>query len=271
MFSTFYKKSVWQKVLVVGLIMVMSFSAVAPVAYADNEGTVTIGGEDTPSGGDGGDTSDGGDGDANSDGDPGEALPIVSENFPDEDNGEGVPGEEGTGGDEGSGGVEGGEGASGTGEDVTGQLTEVGTTTTTIDTGDAAATGEISTTANSNNIQSVPDAFGQDTDTYTVNATGTNETLVGNTGTTTAVTGENVASSSNNAFITTGDAFSVLNIANVLNTNIINSSGFMRLLNQILGEEGGQKLEGKLTLPLIANILNSLIHGFPGCTMVFRQ
>lgn len=162
---------------------------------------------------------------------PAEAIEVISENnVPTE----GDPGESGEGGETGTPGEEGGESD---GEEVTGQQVETGTNTS-IETGDATATGDISTTANSNNVQSTTTSPFNDIDTYEFNATGTNSGTITNIGTTTAITGDNFASSSNSATIETGDAVSVLNIANVLNTNIINSSGFMRLLNQMLGDEG---------------------------------
>lgn len=235
-------------------ITAMLFGSVPFSVYAQESGDApteeNIGdnGESTGDGEDGGDTGDAGDGagaeEGGEDGTAGEVIPTTSENNVEGGNGEGASGDEGTTGEEGDAGDEGAGGGGGEGgntaeeipgEDITGQQTEVGTTTTSIETGNATATGEIQTTANSNNIRSTTTTPIGDIDTYTLTATSTNDGTIDNTGTTTAVTGENLASTTETVQIVTGDAVSVLNIANVLNTNIINSDGFMYLLNQMLG------------------------------------
>ena len=124
--------------------------------------------------------------------------------------------------------------------EVTGGQSQSTTSNVTIETGDATAGGELSTDANSNNIQSliatttVVGVEPVELDTYTLTATGTNEVTVHNEGTTTAVTGLNLAETTGTAIIDTGDAISVLNIANVVNTNVINSQGIMQLLNKLI-------------------------------------
>lgn len=126
----------------------------------------------------------------------------------------------------------------------TGGTAANGSEDVTISTGNANASGEITT--NANNTQTTSELGStsptDDLDTYTHNATGTNEAEVGNTGTTSAKTGENTASSTNgDATVASGNAVSVLNIANLINTNVINSTGFIHLLNQLM--EAGQSLD----------------------------
>ena len=105
-----------------------------------------------------------------------------------------------------------------------------------IETGAATAGGELSTDVNSNEIQSLISTSTPpgDIDVYTLTATGTNDAIVTNYGTTSAVTGINTAESTASVILETGDAVSVLNIANIVNTNVINSSGFIYMLNELL-------------------------------------
>lgn len=137
-------------------------------------------------------------------------------------------------GEPGTGGTEGPQGANGnTTEETTGTLTESGSATTTINTGDAHAEGDIVTTINNNLVVSTSTTI--DLDEYVFHSTSTNDALIDTIASTTAVTGENIASSTDAAAeIRTGDATAVLNIANVVNTNIINSFGFMVLLNELM-------------------------------------
>jgi hypothetical protein len=121
------------------------------------------------------------------------------------------------------------------GEEITGGQSEQGSNVT-IETGGASSGALLSTDVNSNEVTSslststVPIDF----DDYVLTATGTNSAEVINHGTSTSVTGENEALAARTATIETGDAISVLNIANIVNTNVINSEGFMYLLNQVL-------------------------------------
>lgn len=130
--------------------------------------------------------------------------------------------------------TDGGEGA----ESLTGGAATSSESDVVIDTGDASAGGLISTDLNSNDIESTIASSSDptDLDDYTLSATGTNDGIVDNLGTTSAITGENIGLSDDGVFITTGDAVSVLNIANVLNTSVINSDGFMYLSNQVLDD-----------------------------------
>ena len=178
---------------------------------------------------------------------------------------DGTTGDEGTGGDGGSEGTDGEEGEGGEGgegpedegdpvpvvsgndigaegeaedpEDITGGQTQTGANTV-VDTGDARAQGEVSTDVNSNYIKSEigPDPI-TDLDTYTFNATGSNESTVDTTGVIVSSTGDNKALSRNTSEIYTGNALSALNVANVVNSNVINSDGFFSLLNKELEED----------------------------------
>ncbi|PIR45501.1 MAG: hypothetical protein COV09_01075, partial [Candidatus Vogelbacteria bacterium CG10_big_fil_rev_8_21_14_0_10_50_13] len=56
--------------------------------------------------------------------------------------------------------------------------------------------------------------------------------------TTTAETGDNQATSTNETIIDTGQAIAVSNVLNVVNTNIINSNGFILFLSNLLGGGG---------------------------------
>ena len=71
-------------------------------------------------------------------------------------------------------------------------------------------------------------------DTYTFNATGTNEANIINDAAAISTTGENQAVATGESEIVTGDAISAFNIANVINSNIVNSDGYVYLGNQIL-------------------------------------
>lgn len=196
-------------------------------------------------GGDGGPQTDGTIGENGEeeagDGEDAPVIPVGSENAIEDDGGSDgsldAEGENGTEGDEGESGSDGSN-------EETGGLTDIGTVGAAVDTGDASASGEIKTDANNNLITSEVTATTSegDLDTHTLNATGTNEALVDNTGTTSASTGDNVASSTEGlATVDTGDAFSALNIANIINTNVINSTGFINLVNMLV--EAGKSLD----------------------------
>lgn len=124
--------------------------------------------------------------------------------------------------------------------DTTGDVRRSGTNTL-IETGIATAQGELMTDANSNDIRSEIETLASDYDTYTFTATGTNDARVSNDGLARSTSGDNYAQGRNSAKIRTGDAVAVFNIANVINTNVINSDGFVYLANKIL--EDGQSLD----------------------------
>lgn len=120
------------------------------------------------------------------------------------------------------------------GTEVTGSQRETGRNTNIV-TGIATAQAELTTDLNSvNAISEIEDPGQQDFDSYFFNASGTNEADILNTAATIALTGDNTAISSGPAKIVTGDAYSAVNIANVVNSNVVNSDGFIYLGNQIL-------------------------------------
>lgn len=130
------------------------------------------------------------------------------------------------------------------GEGYTGGVARTGRSTV-IDTGDAVAQGELETYANNNHVKSIvtPETEG-DLDIYTFRATGTNEAVVKNEAAIFAATGENTALSTGSSKIYTGDAVAGLNIANVINSNVINSDGFLYLKNHKIESEGSIDLGG---------------------------
>jgi uncharacterized repeat protein (TIGR01451 family) len=128
-------------------------------------------------------------------------------------------------------------------EDVTGSKRDF-RRTALIETGIATARAELFTDANSNDVRSelTPEAIG-DLDIYTFMATGTNEAIVSNDGAILSSTGDNTAGTGNTkeATINTGTAISAFNIANIINTNVINSQGLIYLGNKILSS--GESLD----------------------------
>ena len=113
----------------------------------------------------------------------------------------------------------------------------------TIETATATAKAELFTDANSNDVRSqlTPQAASGDLDLYTFNATGTNEGISENKGKSEAITGENTAIAANSARIKTGAAVAVFNVANIINTSVVNSDGIIYLGNKIL--KGGESLD----------------------------
>src|SRR3989338_145544 len=65
-----------------------------------------------------------------------------------------------------------------------------------------------------------------------------NEGVVENEATTTAATGENNAASTSETEITTGDAYASANVVSVVNLNLVESNGFLYLLNNFLQSLG---------------------------------
>ncbi|MCA9361789.1 hypothetical protein KC906_00290 [Candidatus Kaiserbacteria bacterium] len=107
-----------------------------------------------------------------------------------------------------------------------------------IKTGVATAKGEVTTKANSNNIRSIADEQSyRDLDNYRLYQSSPNDAVVTNEVAADAYTGRNYANARNEASIVTGDAIATFNIANVVNTNIVNSDGYLYLANMILEED----------------------------------
>lgn len=131
------------------------------------------------------------------------------------------------------------------GEEVTGSRTVVGhRSKVTIRTGEATAQAELTTDVNSGDVKSYVEesALFGDFDNYYFNASGSNEANVTNTGAVLALTGDNEATTEGGpAEIISGAAYAALNIANVVNTSVVNSDGFMYLGNRML--EPNQSLD----------------------------
>jgi len=169
---------------------------------------------------------------------------------------------EGTGGSEGSEGAEGTAGATPNDEvnpvdivsdgllgdqdapeeeETTGDIRLTGTNAL-IETGTATAQGELSTDANSNDIRSeLGGVMPNDFDTYTFTANGTNNAVVSNDALARSASGDNYARGRSTAKVNSGDSIAAFNIANVINTNVVNSDGFIYLANKIL--DVGQSLD----------------------------
>jgi hypothetical protein len=111
-------------------------------------------------------------------------------------------------------------------------------TVVNIETGIATAKGEVSTKANSNNISSfvVDQQPFLDLDNYRFYQSSPNDAVVTNGVAADAYTGRNRALARNEASISTGDAIATFNVANVVNTNIVNSDGYLYLGNMIMEE-----------------------------------
>lgn len=125
-----------------------------------------------------------------------------------------------------------------------------------IKTGDAGAGANVGNTANTNitdttgNASSTPEMTEGDTasstpelltteeeatTTASTTVTNTNEATTTNTVSASAATGDNSAEGGGDSVIDTGDAFAYANIINVVNTNILNSNGFLFFLNSLFG------------------------------------
>ncbi len=125
--------------------------------------------------------------------------------------------------------------------DTTGDIRTTGTHAL-IETGIATAQGELSTDANSNDVRSELGIVSPlDYDTYTFVATGSNQAVVTNDALARSTSGDNYARGRSTAEIRSGDSVAAFNIANVINTNVINSDGFIYLANNILTQ--GQSLD----------------------------
>ena len=96
-----------------------------------------------------------------------------------------------------------------------------------IDTGNATSTVDVANGANTN-TESVPT-------TASSTVSNTNEAAATTTATSGAGTGANTALGEGGAKVKTGDAVATANVINVVNTNIINSTGILAFLNAIFG------------------------------------
>ena len=99
--------------------------------------------------------------------------------------------------------------------------------TGTVETGDATATTDTENGANENS-ETTPT-------TGDTSVTNTNDADVGNTSEAEAQTGGNVAAGSGGATGVTGNALASSNVINVVNTNLINSTGIFAFLNALFG------------------------------------
>ncbi|MBI2673818.1 MAG: peptidoglycan-binding protein [Candidatus Zambryskibacteria bacterium] len=101
-----------------------------------------------------------------------------------------------------------------------------------IDTGDAVAETDTESSVNVNVVE--VETLPAENENVLIN----NEGVVENEATTTAATGENNASSTNETLITTGDAYASANVVSVVNLNLVESNGFLYLLNNFLQSLG---------------------------------
>jgi len=120
------------------------------------------------------------------------------------------------------------------GEEGTGEGSPEGDASLT--TGDAVASTDTQNGINENIL---------DSETGSTTVVNTNDATTTNDSATTAGTGNNTASGGDGtASIETGDAFASANAINVINANIINSSGLIAFLNFFFGNGGGIDLSG---------------------------
>ncbi len=95
-----------------------------------------------------------------------------------------------------------------------------------IETGDAVAGVNADNTPNITDLESL---------SGDLTASTTNEAIVDNDAEAAAETGGNTASGGGGAYVGTGDAVAFANVINVVNTNIINSTGLIAFFNYIFG------------------------------------
>lgn len=107
--------------------------------------------------------------------------------------------------------------------------------TTVVATGPAAAATQAESDVNQLNVQ-VPRSHASSTEDGEIAIVSAQNAVLEQSGTTTAATGDNVATSSMEALITTGDAHASHRFLNVVNTTVINSQGFFLLLNELFAE-----------------------------------
>ena len=109
---------------------------------------------------------------------------------------------------------------------------EVQTSTTT-----SATTSPVSASSTNDTLDEgiLTENYGDED--FDITVTNNNDAIVENTATSTAQTGENNSSGNNgDSLIVTGNAVSSVSIANTVNTNIINSEGFLMFLDSFSGE-----------------------------------
>lgn len=224
--DSFDKKGTLRRAAATLLIAILVLaSSPIPLVLAEEDGEV-VSVEGT--GGDGGSTGDSGNGEGDVVIDTGDAVAetgITNEVNTNTTDTTGDGEEEETNGEDGEientddGTTEGGEGTS--------------TPETLLDEGEGTTTPTI--------LEDEGDEIDSTTATSTPGAASTtvsnlNDAEVGNSATTTAETGDNAATSTDaGALIETGQAIAAANIVNVVNTNIINSLGFLILLSALFG------------------------------------
>lgn len=107
----------------------------------------------------------------------------------------------------------------------------------TIATGDAVASTSVENELNKNDVD--PDTAcdpGACTNSSTITATSTNEAIASTTASSRATTGANIVEGGEGiAAVVTGNAFAFANVINLINTNIFNSVGLIKFVNQIFG------------------------------------
>ena len=109
---------------------------------------------------------------------------------------------------------------------------EVQTSTTT-----SATTSPVSASSTNDTLDEgiLTENYGDED--FDITVTNNNDAIIENTATSTAQTGENNSSGNNgDSLIVTGNAVSSVSIANTVNTNIINSEGFLMFLDSFSGE-----------------------------------
>ena len=109
------------------------------------------------------------------------------------------------------------------------------TGTTTADTGDLMSPDTSSTTSSTTPDHKTNTSSSTASSTDTVIVETDNDVTIYNTATTTANSGSNVASSTGTSTITTGTAVAYVDVLNVVNTNVINSTGLVNFINDTLG------------------------------------
>jgi Domain of unknown function DUF11 len=102
-------------------------------------------------------------------------------------------------------------------------------------TGDAVTTSETDSSANQNTTSVENSGGNSGGSDQTISASSTNDGTIDTQSGASATTGANSASSGGGAAIITGNALASANVINVLNTNIVNSNGFIVLMNQLFG------------------------------------
>ena len=148
--------------------------------------------------------------------DTGEPIPVISENAI-------VPNDGSDDGDESD-------------EDTGGEIASDGNNLSIV-TGPAKAQAELVNDINSNLVESklAPNADVDDFDSYQFSATGTNYADVTTSAAASAYTGDNrIEDATGVSTIATGAAVAGVNIANIINSNVINSDGFLYLKNQVI-------------------------------------